>query len=143
MTKCLYVFMRLSEYGGEKLDGPLFYRRYMDDVFAVFMNQDQAARFLTFLNGKHPNIKFTMEMSDRGVLNFLDVKVDNNDLFRTSVYHKPTFTGLMTNFRSFVPADYKKRLVLTLMDRTFKINNIGNLPKYQTYQSNSVWNKTG
>ena len=118
-----YEKLWLSEYGGEKLGGPLFYRRYMDDVFAVFMNQDQAARFLTFLNGKHPNIKFTMEMSDRGVLNFLDVKVDNNDLFRTSVYHKPTFTGLMTNFRSFVPAEYKKRLVLTLMDRIFKINN--------------------
>ena len=106
--------------------GPLFYRRYVDDVFAVFDDEGQATRFLEFLNGKHGNIKFTMEKSENGVLNFLDVKVSNNDLFLTSVYHKPTFTGLLTNFRSFVPVDYKKRLVLTLTDRIYKINNTWN-----------------
>ena len=98
----------------------------MDDVFAVFDNHDQATRFLEFLNSKHENIKFTMEKSENGILNFLDVKVNNNDLFLTSVYHKPTFTGLLMNFRSFVPVDYKKRLVLTLTDRIYKINNTWN-----------------
>ena len=39
------------------------------------------------------------------------------------MYHKSTYTGLLTNFKSFVPFEYKKRLVNTLLDRTFKINS--------------------
>ena len=64
-----------------------------------------------------------METNTDGILNFLDIKVDNNNGLTTSVYHKPTFTGLMTNFRSFVPHEFKTRLVHTLVDRIFKINN--------------------
>ena len=33
------------------------------------------------------------------------------------------FLNLDSNFKSFVPFDYKKRLVNTLLDRTFKINS--------------------
>ena len=40
-----------------------------------------------------------------------------------TVYHKKTFTGVLTNFLSFTPPCYKRGLVKTLIDRTFKINN--------------------
>ena len=103
--------------------GPLFYRRYVDDIFAVFKNQNEASEFLLYLNCKHGNIKFTMEVNVDGILNFLDVKIENKDRIKTSVFHKPTFTGLMTNFRSFVPYEFKTKLVNTLVDRIFKINN--------------------
>ena len=41
----------------------------------------------------------------------------------TSVFHKKTYTGLLTNYCSFVPFSYKLGLVRTLVDRIFKINN--------------------
>ena len=114
----------LNEYknnGGRA--GPLFYRRYVDDIFAVFQNQNEASDFLQYLNSRHSNIKFTMETNVDNILNFLDIKIDNKNDTKTSVYHKPTFTGLMTNFRSFVPYEFKTKLVHTLVDRIFKINN--------------------
>ena len=117
-----YEKIWLNEYEGEG-GAPCFYRRYVDDIFAVFENQTQASNFLVYLNSKHPNIKFTKEENQNGVLNFLDVKVNNRNKIITSVYHKPTFTGLLTNFRSFVPTEYKTRLIKTLTDRAFKINN--------------------
>ena len=39
------------------------------------------------------------------------------------MYHKSTYTGLLTNFKSFAPHEYKKRLIITLLVRTFKINS--------------------
>ena len=36
----------------------LFYKRYVDDIFCLFKRETDAERFLTFLNGQHPNIKF-------------------------------------------------------------------------------------
>ena len=41
----------------------------------------------------------------------------------TLVFHKKTYTGLLTNYCSFVPFSYKLGLVRTLVDRIFKINN--------------------
>ena len=36
----------------------LFYKRYVDDIFCLFKRETDPERFLTFLNGQHPNIKF-------------------------------------------------------------------------------------
>ena len=59
------------------------------------------------------------------VLPFLDVLLDNhsNQGIITSVFHKKTYTDLLTNYFSFVPFSYKLGLVRTLVDRIFKINN--------------------
>ena len=39
------------------------------------------------------------------------------------MYHKKTFTGLLTNFFSFTSFSYKVGLIRTLVDRAYKINN--------------------
>ena len=53
---------------------------------------------------------------------FLDIQIKrSNSSFSTSVYQKPTFTGLFTHFHSFIPLKYKKGLILTLFDRFSKI----------------------
>ena len=62
------------------------------------------------------------------------------------VYHKPTFTGLLTNFRSCVPLGYKLRLIKTLIDRIFKINNTwksfhGNVGMCANYLSRNLFPK--
>ena len=36
--------------------GPTFYRRYVDDIFLTFENEECALSFLDYLNNRHPNI---------------------------------------------------------------------------------------
>ena len=40
---------------------PLLYRRYVDDTFCVFHNEQDAMPFFDYINSRHPNIKFTFE----------------------------------------------------------------------------------
>ena len=56
-------------------------------------------------------------------LPFLDVLNTRSYRLITSVYRKSTFTGLLQNYKSFVPFTYKKGLIKTLIDRTFRLNN--------------------
>ena len=39
----------------------------------------------------------------------------------TSVYRKPTFSGVFTNFGSFIPKSSKYNLLFTLLHRAFKL----------------------
>ena len=41
--------------------------------------------------------------------------------FKTSVYHKPTFSGVYSNFNSFIYDQYKIVLIFTLLFKTFSI----------------------
>ena len=110
----------IEKYSGKKTH---FYKRYVDDIFASFDNQEDADMFFGYINKQHPNIKFTKEYNTDGVIPFLDVSISNKNGLKTSTYHKPTYTGLLTNFKSFVPYNYKTRLINTLLDRIFKINS--------------------
>ena len=111
----------LKNYKDSKI---LIYRRYADDILCLFDNEHDAMLFFDYINTQHPNVKFTREKKLNGKLPFLDVLVD--DLYNvcvTSVFHKKTYTGLLTNFFSFTPLNCKTDLIRTLVDNTFKINN--------------------
>ena len=55
---------------------------------------------------------------------FLDVLIINiNTKFETSVFRKKTFTGLLTNFLSFMPFFNKLALIKTLINRIYHIGN--------------------
>ena len=90
----------------------------------MFVGQD-ALSFFSYINSQHPNIKFTMEREENQKLPFLDELLDNhkNQDIITSVFHKMIYTGLLTNYFSFVHFSGKLGLVRTLVDRIFKINN--------------------
>ena len=105
--------------------GVLFYRRYIDDIFCVFEKEENVLGFFEYLNSRHPNIKFTMEKENNEVLSFLDVlvKKEVSGKFITTTYRKPTFTGLLTNFTSFISSSYKFGLIKTLFNRAAKINS--------------------
>ena len=78
--------------------------------------------FLNFLNEKHASIKFTSETESNNKISFLDIDINNTpDGFQTSVYRKPTFTELSTKFSSFIPLQYKRNLVSTLVFRAFNL----------------------
>ena len=103
----------------------VYYRRYVDDIFCLFNNDQDASLFFEYLNSQHDNIRFTLERETDKKLAFLDVLLDNSnpDSVRTGVYRKKTYTGLLTNFLSFCPYSYKIGLIRTLVDRAYKINN--------------------
>ena len=107
---------------------PVFYRRYVDDIFILFKDTDHIERFKAFMNTRHPNMKFTSELEENDVLPFLDIKVIRSGLsFITYVYRKPTFSGMYTNYNSFLTEIYKTGLVCTLLFRLYTICSDWNL----------------
>ena len=103
---------------------PKFYRRYLDDIFAVFNSKSEALEFFNYLNDLHPNIKFTMEEEKENKLNFLDVTIAKTPQSTThSVYRKPTTTKLGTSFFSFTPINYKINAIRTLVHRAYHLSS--------------------
>jgi hypothetical protein len=101
---------------------PALYRRYVDDTFLLFRSPNHVNQFLDYLNGQHPNIKFTSEIENNNSLNFLDVALTKlTNSFETSVFRKSTCTGLGMKFGSAVSFSYKVSLVSCLVDRAYKI----------------------
>ena len=97
---------------------PLYYGRYVDDIFAIFADSSHAKNFFEYLNGKHEAIKFTWEHEINQTLPFLDINVHRHGgSFETSLYRKKTFTGLSTNFDSYIPQKYKTNLLDILLFR--------------------------
>ena len=59
---------------------------------------------------------------DNNSISFLDIKINrNNNRFLISVYYKPTFSGVFTNFDSYIPLSYKSGLISSLLYRAFKL----------------------
>ena len=101
---------------------PMFYRRHVDYCFLIFRSKEQVIPFLDYLNSKHPNIQCPQELENDGSLSFLDITITRtNGCFSTSVFHKPSSTGLFTNFNSFISITYQKGLLLSLILRYFNI----------------------
>ena len=101
---------------------PVYYKRYVDDIFVLFRSPHHLEKFNEYLNTKHANIKFTSEKEVNGSLPFLDVLISRNKKgFTTTVYHKPTFSGVYSNFKSFAADEYKHGFIFTLFFRIFSI----------------------
>ena len=82
---------------------PVFYKRYVDDIFVLFRSHEHLEKFNKYLNLKHKNIKFTSESESNDSLPYLDILISRkHKKFSTSVYHKPTFSGVYSNFNSFI-----------------------------------------
>ena len=76
----LYEFKWLNEYNINK---PKFYLRYVDDVLPAFEEEQDSLNLLSFLNNKHPNIKFTMEKQVNHCIAFLNVLISGS-IIKTS-----------------------------------------------------------
>ena len=123
---------------------PKFYRRYVDDIFVLFENEKQLEKFRDYLNSKHKNINFTMELEKDGTLPFLDMLIDrNNGQITTSVYRKPTFTGVYTHYQSFLPSIYKIGLLSTILFRYFSICSSFQLFHLQILEFKNIFLRNG
>ncbi len=80
--------------------------------------------FKEYMNSRHSSMEFTSELEDNGVLSFLDISISSVDgQFCTSLYRKPTFSGVYSNFSSFTPDSFKFGLVMCLLYRAFNLSS--------------------
>ena len=74
--------------------------RYVDNIFAIFINEANSMEFLDRLNSQHKNLQFTMEKSTN-TLPFLgmELKIHNSNL-QSWIWRKLTHTrgGLKFKF---------------------------------------------
>ena len=66
---------------------PLYYRRYLDDIFVLFNSAEHLKRFHSYLNSCHLNVSFVMESEKDNRMSFLGVNIiREKDKFTSSVY---------------------------------------------------------
>ena len=107
---------------------PLKYRRYVDDIFIQCRDREHHQQFLDYMNSKHENISFTDETETNNSMSFLDVLVTRQDgALTTSLYRKATFSGVFTNFYSFISIQFKASLISTLLYRCFQLTSSNEL----------------
>ena len=95
---------------------------YVDDIFATLNNKNDALKVLEFINTQHSNLKFTVEYENNNQLPFLYTLVKRNSYqYFTTLYRKPTFTGVYLNWTSLTSRKYKTGLIKCLMNRIWKI----------------------
>ena len=95
---------------------PLWFLRYVDDIFAVFGTNVSCLKFLDIINSQHKNIRFTVEYGSE-LMCFLDVqiKVKENEC-DTWTWRKTTHTGFLLNFDALCPLKWKSGLILCLLN---------------------------
>ena len=88
----------------------------------ILTSRKEISRIVNYMNKRHKNIKFLFETEKDNSFSFLDVKIcREKDKFTTIVSRKNTFSGIYTNFSSFVALEHKFGLVYTLLHRSFTI----------------------
>lgn len=89
-------------------------------------------------------MNFTSENEIDESLPFLDVFVTRTQTcFLTSVYRKPTFSGVYTNYDSYIPMIYKSGLVSTLLYRSFTICTNWNQIDHEIKKIKSILSRNG
>ena len=87
-------------------------------------NVPAAENFLSTLNSCHSSINFTMELASDNKLPFIGLEVLKKGCkLETSVYRKPTHTGLLLHHQSHVDKRFKKSLLKTMLNRAFHLSS--------------------
>ena len=101
---------------------PVMCKRYVDDIFVLFSSKEHLQFFVDYMNKQDKCLKFTSEAENDNSFSFLDIKITrHNQQFKTSVYRKPTFSGVFIHYESYVDQTCKKSLIDPLLFRCFSI----------------------
>ena len=107
----------LFQENADTSDQPVFYTRYVDDIFCVFRKDCDYRRFHSKLNALHNNLEFTYEMGGTS-MPFLDTSITlKQDGIRSTVYRKPTNTNVLLNNTAVAPSSWKTGLLKCLLHR--------------------------
>ena len=94
------------------------YVRYVDDIFAVFGENESFQPFLHYINSQHPIIKFTVEERFNNILPFLDTCIElKGDYFESFVYRKKTNTNILLNAEATCPINWKRSVIFSAINR--------------------------
>ena len=100
--------------------------------------------FLEYMNTKHPNMSFTYEVENNNTISFLDIQVYRaNNSFNTSIHRKSTFSGVYSHFHSFMPVEYKRGLIFTLLHRCFSLVSSYENFHLEVFKLKQIINKNG
>ncbi|KAJ8030076.1 hypothetical protein HOLleu_29652 [Holothuria leucospilota] len=102
---------------------PDVWLRFIDDIFVVWTaGPKKFEEFMSFLNSRHPTLKFTFDNSLERV-NFLDVTVsrDSMGLISTDLYSKPTDTHQYLSSLSCHPNHIKRSIAFSQSLRILRI----------------------
>ncbi|CAF2881679.1 unnamed protein product, partial [Rotaria sp. Silwood2] len=98
--------------------------RYVDDTSVLINPGANVDNILSILNNFHPFIKFTHKLENNDKLEILDAQLfrsPEQQCFETTIYRKPKFTGLLTNWYSHVPTQYMKASIVSMVNRALII----------------------
>ena len=103
---------------------PSMWLRYVDDTFILWLHQKDVQTLLDHVNLTQPSIQFIMEKEQDNKLPFLNILVTCTEQgFRSSLYHKPTFTRQYFNFNFNHPYNMKKGIVHCLQHQAKGISS--------------------
>ena len=87
---------------------PVIYWRYVDDTFLLFRKKYHIEKLCNYLNRQHKKIRFTSETENENSVLFFNIKISRDNInLANSVYRKLIFSGVFTDFESFIPKSYK------------------------------------
>ena len=90
----------------------MIYKSYVEDL----------QLFVDYMNIQYKCIKFTSETEHDNSFSFLDIKITcHNQQFKTSVYRKPTFSGVFRHYESYLDEPYKMSFADALLFCCFSI----------------------
>ena len=114
------VYSKLTSY----FDKPIFYKRYIDDVFAVFSSDAAATKFITLFNSILPSIHLSSKTSGREA-NFLDLTIYKGQRFEDSrIFDIKLFQKPINNYVYLPPFSFHSK-------NTFRGLVLGELRRYR------------
>lgn len=100
---------------------PIFFKRYVDDCFAVFENSKVSNDFFQFLNSLNVRIIFTKE-NYKNCLHFLDTTITkSNNNFLVDWYRKTAASDRITPYTSYCHQSYIYNVVYNMFSRVDRI----------------------
>ena len=123
MANFFLAYLETKLFDDPKPFYPVFYSRYVDDIFCVFRREVDFMEFFALLNSLHPSLGFTYEESG-STLPFLDVEVQLSERgCETWVYRKCTNTNTLLHFDAVAPVRWKSGLVKCMVNRAQRLSS--------------------
>ena len=109
---------------GFGLAGVLFCRRCVGGAFCSFRSGADAVQFFRCLDGRHIDVRLTVEGESESGLPFLDVLIGSGRVpVLAAMFRGSAFAGLLVGFAGFASCSYRLGLIRTLIDGACGINS--------------------
>ena len=133
---CIFLTSIESEVNSKlrsNLYRPIFYKRYIDDIFAVFSTESAADNYVSIFNSISPSIHLTAKANGMGA-NFLDVTLFKGNRFTSTnildvtlyqkpinkyVYLLPTSFHAKSVFKSFILGELRRYRITCSDDKNY------------------------